>query len=141
MQTVKIGSRKIGPQHPPYIIAEMSGNHNGNKDRALETIRVAKEMGADAVKLQSYTADALTIDSNKPDFMIDGGLWDGYNLYQLYKEAHTPYEWHKELFDYGAQLGITVFSSPFEEAAIDLLEDLGAPAYKIASFELRTTNS
>lgn len=135
-QTFAIKNRTIGKGCPPYIIAELSANHNGNLTRALETITKAKEMGADAIKIQTYTPDTMTIDSDQEDFKIHGGLWDGYNLYQLYKEAHTPYEWHKALFEHAAKVGITIFSSPFDETAIELLESLDAPAYKIASFEL-----
>ncbi|MBU2869965.1 pseudaminic acid synthase [Colwellia sp. E2M01] len=133
---VSIDGIKIGAKHKPYIIAELSANHNGSIELALQTIKMAKEMGADAVKIQTYTADTMTIDCDKEDFKISGGLWDGYTLYQLYKEAHTPFEWHEKLFSYAKEVGITLFSSPFDESAVDLLESLDAPAYKIASFEL-----
>ena len=135
VNSIKIAGRSIGYDFPPYIIAELSANHNGELSRALKTIEMAKMMGADAVKLQTYTADTLTIDCDKEDFQIQGGLWDGYNLYDLYKMAHTPFEWHRELFDYAKKLEITCFSTPFDESAVDLLEDLNTPAYKIASFE------
>lgn len=131
----KIGDRTIAPNKPPYIIAELSANHNGSLERALSTIDQAKACGADAVKLQTYTADTMTIDCDLPDFMIKGGLWNGYKLYDLYKWAETPFEWHKQLFSHARKIGITVFSTPFDESAVDLLEDLNTPAYKIASFE------
>ena len=131
----KIGDRTIAPNKPPYIIAELSANHNGSLERALSTIDQAKACGADAIKLQTYTADTMTIDCDLPDFMIKGGLWNGYKLYDLYKWAETPFEWHKQLFSHARKIGITVFSTPFDESAVDLLEDLNTPAYKIASFE------
>ena len=131
----EINGRKIGKGHPPYIIAELSANHNGSLERAFETIKAAHESGAHAIKIQTYTADTMTIDCDREDFMIHGGLWDGYKLYDLYKWAETPFEWHKEIFDYAANLGITIFSTPFDESAVDLLESLDTPAYKIASFE------
>jgi len=136
VKSVTIDGRKIGKGEPPYIIAELSANHNGQIDRALETISMAKKMGADAVKLQTYTADTLTIDCDKEDFQIHDGLWKGYSLYKLYEWAQTPFEWHQALFDHARKEGITCFSTPFDESAVDLLEDLNSPAYKIASFEV-----
>ncbi len=133
---IEINGRKICNEFPPYIIAELSANHNGSLKKAKESIKAAKSSGADAIKIQTYTPDTMTIDCNKKDFIIKGGLWDGYKLFDLYKEAHTPYEWHYELFNYAKEIGITIFSSPFDETAVDLLEDLKTPAYKIASFEL-----
>ena len=134
-QEISIAGRKIGEKYPPYIIAELSANHNGKLERALQMIEMAKSCGADAVKIQTYTADTLTIDCDKEDFQIHGGLWDGYKLYDLYKWAQTPFEWHQAIFEYARKIGITIFSTPFDETAVDLLEDLNAPAYKIASFE------
>jgi len=120
-----------------YIIAELSANHNGSFQNALDTIKAAKEIGANAIKLQTYTADTLTLDCKKNDFMIDGGtLWDGKNLYELYQEAYTPWKWHKKLFDYAREIGIDIFSSPFDKIAVDFLEQFNPPAYKIASFEI-----
>lgn len=132
---ITIAKRKIGLAYPPYIIAELSANHNGDLDRALQTVSMVKKQGADAVKIQTYTADTMTIDCSKEDFQIRGGLWDGYSLYKLYQWAQTPYEWHKPIFDHANKIGITLFSTPFDETAVDLLENLNAPAYKIASFE------
>ncbi len=134
--TIKIGNHIIGQNHPPFIIAELSANHNGSLERALKTMDEAKRCGAHAIKLQTYTAETMTINCDLPDFLIKGGLWDGYKLYDLYKWAETPYEWHKIMFEYGKKIGITVFSTPFDETAVDLLENLDTPAYKIASFEI-----
>lgn len=132
---IKISNRKIGLSYPPYIIAEMSANHNGSIDTAFRIIEAAKQAGADAVKLQTYKPDTITLNCDSEDFQIHGGLWDGKTLYQLYEEAHMPWDWHKPLFDHAHKLGVTIFSSPFDNTAVDLLEDLNASAYKIASFE------
>ena len=131
-----IENRKIAETEPPYIIAELSANHNGSLQRAKLLLKMAKESGVDAIKIQTYSADTMTIDCDKSDFMIKGGLWDGYKLYDLYDEAHTPFEWHSELYRYAKELGVVLFSSPFDETAVDLLETFNTPAYKIASFEL-----
>ena len=136
MKSVTIDGVQIGPEHPPYIIAELSANHNGSLQRALDTIDEAKRRGASAVKLQTYTADTMTIDSDRPEFLIKGGPWNGYKLYDLYKWAETPFEWHKAMFEHARKIGITVFSTPFDETAVDLLQELDTPAYKIASFEV-----
>ncbi len=133
--TFAIAQRRIGYDTPPYVIAELSGNHNGELSRALRLIDVAAEAGVDAVKLQTYRADTITIDHDGPGFRIDEGLWEGRTLYELYEEAHTPWEWHPALFDHARSLGLAIFSSPFDETAIDFLETLDVPAYKIASFE------
>jgi pseudaminic acid synthase len=132
---IEIDGRKIGANYPPYVIAELSANHNGNLEHALSIIDMAKAMGSDAIKLQTYTADTMTIECDNEDFQIHGGLWDGYNLHDLYKWAQTPYEWHKVMFEHARKIGITCFSTPFDETAVDLLEDLNTSAYKIASFE------
>lgn len=133
---IHIAGRPIGPDHPPYVIAELSGNHNQSLDIALEMIDVAKQSGADAVKIQTYTPDTITLKSDAPDFRVEGGLWDGQYLYDLYAKAYTPWEWHDALFQKARNCGITIFSSPFDPTAVDLLDGLGAPAFKIASFEL-----
>jgi pseudaminic acid synthase len=134
-ENLTIDGREIGPSHPPYLIAELSANHNGRIEAALEMIAEAKRAGADAVKLQTYRPDTITLDVDRAEFRITEGLWSGRSLYELYEEAHTPWEWHPTLFAHARSLGLTIFSSPFDPTAVDLLESLGAPAYKIASFE------
>ena len=132
----QINDRNIGLDYPPYIIAELSANHGGSIENAKLAIKKAKESGASAVKIQTYTPDTITIPCDKSDFQIKEGLWAGYSLYDLYKEAYTPFEWHDELFNYAKKQNITIFSTPFDHTAVDLLEELDAPAYKIASFEI-----
>jgi len=139
-KSLKINGREIGELYAPYVIAEVSANHNGSIDAARKIIEVAKKSGADAVKLQTYRPDTITMDIDTEDFMINGGLWAGKSLYELYESAHMPWEWHKPLFDFARNLDITIFSSPFDKTAVDFLEDLNAPAYKIASFEAIDTN-
>jgi pseudaminic acid synthase len=131
----QIGRHTISTNNSPYVIAELSANHNGQLNTALKIIQAAKLAGAHAAKLQTYKPDTITLKSNAPEFQIKGGLWDGRTLYDLYEEAHMPWDWHKPLFEYAAKLDINIFSSPFDNTAVDLLEDLNAPAYKIASFE------
>jgi pseudaminic acid synthase len=131
----ELGGRRIGVDSPPFVIAEMSANHNGSLDAALQLIDAAKAAGASAVKIQTYRPDTITLDSDGPDFRITSGPWAGRTLHQLYDWAHTPWEWHRALFDHANARGLPIFSSPFDSTAVDLLESLGAPAYKIASFE------
>lgn len=135
MTGIEISDRPIGVECPPYVIAELSANHNGKFETALRIIEEAKKAGVDAIKLQTYKPDTITLNSKSEEFKIHGGLWDGRTLYDLYEEAHMPWDWHRPLFEHAHSLGITIFSSPFDRTAIDLLEDLNAPAYKIASFE------
>ena len=132
---ITIAGRRIAADEAPYVIAEMSANHNGNIETAFKLIEAAKRSGADAVKLQTYRPDTITLNCDTEDFRISGGLWDGRTLYELYEEAHMPWEWHAPLFAHARKHCITIFSSPFDHTAVDLLEDLNAPAYKIASFE------
>jgi len=132
---ITIDGRRISVDEQPYVIAEVSANHNGKLDNALALIDVAKSSGAAAVKLQTYRPDTITLDCDAEEFKIHGGLWEGKTLFELYREAHMPWEWHKPLFDHARRIGITIFSSPFDNTAVDLLEDLNTPAYKIASFE------
>ena len=133
---MKIGNLEINSDSKVFIIAELSANHNGSLDIALETIRAAKRAGADCIKLQTYTAETITIDSRKDDFLIKGTIWEGRNLHELYQEAYTPWEWHQALFEEAKNQGLICFSSPFDTTAVDFLESLNVPAYKIASFEI-----
>lgn len=135
-RTINISGREVGSDAPPYVIAELSANHNGKLETALRLIDEAAKAGADAIKIQTYRPDTITLDSDGEDFRIRGGLWNGRTLYDLYREAHTPWEWHAPLFEHAHKLGITIFSSPFDRSAVDFLAQLNAPAYKIASFEL-----
>lgn len=137
-EPIQIGGVPVGPESDPFIIAEMSGNHNGDLQRALDIVTMAAEAGAHAIKLQTYTADTITIDADTPSFRLSEGheLWGGRRLYDLYDEAHTPWEWHEKIFAHAADKGILAFSSPFDPTAVDFLEGLGAPAYKVASSEI-----
>ena len=133
---MKIGNFTIDDKSPVFIIAELSANHNGSLDNALATIKAAKRAGADCIKLQTYTADTITLDCDKEDFIIKGTIWDGKKLHTLYQEAYTPWEWHEELYRVAKEEGLICFSSPFDKTAVDFLESLNSPAYKIASFEI-----
>ena len=137
MSGISIGGRPIGLEHPPFVIAELSGNHNGSLERALRIVEEAARAGAHALKLQTYTPDTLTLDVPGKDFVIEheDSLWKGYSLYDLYKEAHTPWEWHAPIMQRARERGMLCFSTPFDDSAVDFLESLDVPAYKIASFE------
>jgi len=137
MNPIAFSGKKIGAGHPPFVIAEMSGNHNQSLNRALEIVEAAAASGAHALKLQTYTADTMTLDLDDGEFFIsdESSLWKGTSLYKLYQKAHTPWEWHRPIFDRAKDLGLVCFSTPFDETAVDFLESLGCPAYKIASFE------
>ncbi|MFL2527981.1 MAG: pseudaminic acid synthase [Candidatus Azotimanducaceae bacterium] len=134
--SININGRRISVKEPPYVIAEMSANHNGSLDQAFKLLEVAAKAGADAVKLQTYTPDTLTLNCNNPEFILDGGLWDGMSLYELYSKASLPWDWHQDLFDKAKDLNLTIFSTPFDKSAVDFLENLNTPAYKVASFEV-----
>ena len=135
-KSFRIDGREVGGGAAPYVVAEMSANHNGSLDTALRIVEAAREAGADAVKLQTYTPDTITLDSDGEDFQIADGPWRGRTLHDLYQEAYLPWEWHRPLFEHARRLGLSIFSSPFDASAVDLLEELGAPAYKIASLEV-----
>jgi pseudaminic acid synthase len=134
--TIKINSRQISPGHPVYIVAEMSANHNHDFDQAVKIIEAAKEAGADAIKLQTYTPDTLTIDCNNKYFKVEGTIWEGRNLYDLYRQAYMPWEWQPKLKEVADNLSIDLFSTPFDRTAVDFLEKINVPAYKVASFEI-----
>lgn len=134
-----IQNRLIGPGHPTYIIAELSANHNQDFELAMQHVAAAAEIGADAIKLQTYTADTITLDVKAPPFLIEGTIWEGQNLYELYQQAYTPWEWQPKLKAYAEELGLHCFSSPFDPTAVDFLEKIEVPAYKIASFEIQDT--
>lgn len=136
--TIQVGPINIGTGFKPFVIAELSGNHNQSLDRAIKLVELAAEAGADAIKLQTYTADTITLDSDLPDFLISdkNSLWNGSKLYDLYNRAHTPWEWHEPIFKVAQRLGLSCFSSPFDETAVDFLQSLSVPAFKIASFEI-----
>ena len=136
MHEFSILDTKIGNKYPPYIIAELSGNHNGDLNRALKLVEEEHKAGANAIKLQTYTADTITIKHKSLDFKISSGIWEGKYLYELYQEAHTPWDWHEKIFEKAEDLGLDFFSSPFDNTAVDFLEKLNVPAYKVASFEL-----
>lgn len=138
MQEITIGSYKVGPQHPPFIIAEISGNHRGSLERAIQLVEMAKKSGVHAIKLQTYTPDTITLDIKEGEFAINdpSSLWNGRTLYDLYEEAHTPWEWHQPIFDRCRELGLIYFSTPFDETAVDFLEKFQVPCYKIASLEI-----
>lgn len=133
---MKIGNFDFSQNKETYIVAELSANHNQDIKIALDTIKAAKEIGCNAVKIQTYTPDTMTIDCNQKDFLIKGTIWEGDRLYSLYQKAYTPWEWHKELFDFAKKIGITIFSTPFDKSSVDFLEKLDVPSYKIASFEI-----